>query len=131
MKNHMKEHIENTKTDMFQESVDGVKARLTDMCRSVEEEMSNKADEVWSTMNRDYTQVISGTQLPEGEQMPKWERLLRAELAKLIRERGEAMKKAEDRANDPHANYLAALQGEDNEDVPAENGEGSKDSDDD
>lgn len=125
MKRHMNDHIEDNKTDMFQQSVDGVKARLTDMCRAVEEEMANKADEVWSTMNRDYTQVISGTQLPEGEQMPKWERLLRAELAKLIRERGEAMKKAEDRANDPTANYLAALQGnEEDGDLPAEDGDG-------
>ncbi|CAG8951269.1 hypothetical protein HYFRA_00008018 [Hymenoscyphus fraxineus] len=118
MKRHMNDHIEQNKNTMFQQSVDGVKARLTAMCRSVENEMASKAEEVWSTMNRDYTQVISGTQLPDGEQMPKWERLLRAELVKIIRERGEFLKKAAIQASDEAAKaaataaYLAALEGD-------------------
>ncbi|KAF4636345.1 hypothetical protein G7Y89_g1736 [Cudoniella acicularis] len=38
-------------------------------------------------MNRDYTQVVSDTSLPEGEQMPKWERLLQGEVRKELQDR--------------------------------------------
>lgn len=86
MKGHMTSYIGTHRTQMFTQSVDGVKARLTTMCREVEEEMANKADEVWSAMNRDYTQVVSGTRLPEGQQMPKWERVLKANVARIITE---------------------------------------------
>ncbi|EHL03633.1 putative GTPase SLIP-GC [Glarea lozoyensis 74030] len=86
MKRHMGEHIEDTRSAMFRESVDAVQTRLVTMCKQVAEEMAAKTEEVWSIMNRDYTQVNSGTQLPEGEQMPKWERNLRAEIANMLRE---------------------------------------------
>ena len=54
--------------------------------------MANKADEVWSAMNRDYTQVVSGTQLPEGHKMPKWERQLRSEVSRIIEDQAKAIK---------------------------------------
>jgi ferritin-like metal-binding protein YciE len=86
MKRHMGDHVETTKSNMFTEAVDTVKTKLTHMACQVSEEMAAKAEEVWGSMNRDYTQVISGTQLPEDEQMPKWERNLRAGIANSLKD---------------------------------------------
>ncbi|TVY91113.1 Nuclear GTPase SLIP-GC [Lachnellula willkommii] len=95
MKAHMTSHVDDNRTAMFTQSTEEVKDRLITMCRSVEERMANKADEVWSAMNRDYTQVISGTQLPEGQRMPKWERQLRGEVTKIIEDRAKAIEEAD------------------------------------
>ncbi len=40
--------------------------------------------QVFVKMTRDYIQVISGTHLPNGEVMPKWERKMRSDVARLI-----------------------------------------------
>ncbi|KAG9237560.1 hypothetical protein BJ875DRAFT_142056 [Amylocarpus encephaloides] len=89
MKHHMNCHVDEHRMTMFQNSVDGVQAKLNTMCRAVHYEMGAKTDEVWSAMNRDYIQAITGTHTKESEQMPKWERLLRADIAKAVRERDE------------------------------------------
>jgi rubrerythrin len=95
MKTHMTSHVDSNRTAMFTKSTEEVKARLVLMCRAVEERMANKAEEVWEAMNRDYTQVISGRQLPAGQQEPKWERQLKAEIAKTIEDRSKAIEEAE------------------------------------
>lgn len=105
MKHHMTSHVDTQRTAMFHRSTQEVKGRLVTMCRSVEERMANKADEVWSAMNRDYTQVVSGKQLPQGQQMPKWERLLRGEIGQIIEDRAKAIEnekenEAKDEAKD-------------------------------
>jgi len=61
--------------------------------------MANKAEEVWEAMNRDYTQVISGRHLPEGQQVPKWERQLKVEIAQTIQDRSKAIEEAEKAAS--------------------------------
>jgi hypothetical protein len=57
--------------------------------------MASKADEVFTNMSRDYTEVISGTRV-EGQMMPKWERLMRAEIAKAIEDSEMADEELED-----------------------------------
>jgi len=60
---------------------------LVAMCNQVEQTMTSRTDEVFMLMQRDYMEVVSGTQLPEGQMMPKWERKMRADVAKVIEDR--------------------------------------------
>lgn len=98
MKNHMNAHVDNNRAEMFTKSTEEVKIRLVQMCRDVEERMANKAEELWLAMNRDYTQVVSGSKLPQGQQMPKWERQLRSEIGQIIEERARSIEAAEKEA---------------------------------
>lgn len=52
MKYAMQNHVENARTTMFRQSTNEVKGRLNSMIRDVEEQMSNKADEVFLKMRR-------------------------------------------------------------------------------
>lgn len=56
--------------------------------------MANKADEVFMSMQRDYMEVISGNKV-NGQQMPKWERALRAEIGKIIEDSEKASEAAD------------------------------------
>ncbi|QSZ34344.1 hypothetical protein DSL72_005935 [Monilinia vaccinii-corymbosi] len=93
IKEHMHNHIDQSRHTMFAESCDEVKTRLKNMCQKVEESMNNKIDEVFMLMRRDYLQVLNGAQV-SGEVMPKWERHMRSEIARTLEahERDEAEK---------------------------------------
>ncbi|KAI9745714.1 MAG: hypothetical protein M1818_001250 [Claussenomyces sp. TS43310] len=86
MKQYLNNHIDSAKQTMFHDSTLEVKRRLTQMCRSVEEAMSNKADEVFLMMRRDYVMAITGSNLPLGQQLPKWQRAVMAEVSQIIDE---------------------------------------------
>jgi hypothetical protein len=93
MKAHMTSHVDQHRRTMFHESTEEVKKHLKLMCGQVEEQMMNKADEVFVLMRRDYMTVITGQHVPQGYVMPKWERSMKSEIAKLIQEREEAAEK--------------------------------------
>ena len=57
--------------------------------------MANKTDEVYMNMSRDYLEVISGNKV-EGKMMQKWERQMRAEVAKIISDREAANLEADE-----------------------------------
>jgi hypothetical protein len=86
MKTYMASHVDEHRQTMFHESTEEVKKHLTHMCRQVEEQMSNKADEVFELMRRDYMTAITGAHMPEGRVTPKWERTLKADIAKVLSE---------------------------------------------
>jgi hypothetical protein len=97
MKDYMSTHVNDIRADMFSESCNEVKRLLVAMCNQVEQTMTSRTDEVFMQMQRDYMEVVSGTQLPEGQMMPKWERKMRADVAKVIEDReieAEVMTKA-------------------------------------
>jgi hypothetical protein len=83
----MEDHISDRKAEMFSESCDEVKTLLLSMCEHVEVAMTARTDDVFISMQRDYMEVISGTSLPRGEVMPRWERKMRAGVAQVIEER--------------------------------------------
>jgi hypothetical protein len=91
----MTSHVDQNRQTMFRESTEEVKKHLKQMCGQVEEQMMNKADEVFVLMRRDYMTVITGQHMPQGHVMPKWERSMKAEIAKLIQEREDAAEKEE------------------------------------
>jgi hypothetical protein len=86
MKQHMTQHVDEHRNIMFRESTNEVKGHLKKMCCKIEEEMSNKAEEVFTLMRRDYMTVITGAHVPEGKTLPKAERLARSEIARIAQE---------------------------------------------
>lgn len=92
MKTHMAAHINENKADMFTESCNEVRDRLVAMCRQVEDAMSTRADEIFVAMQRDYLEVVAGTQLPQGG-MPRWERKMRADVAQILQDREKTAEK--------------------------------------
>jgi hypothetical protein len=98
MKNYMATHVDTARSTMFQESCDEVRNRLVAMCKQVEQSMGLQTDEIFMKMQRDYMEVVSGTQLPQGQMMPKQERKMRSDVAQTIedfeKEAAEAAKVA-------------------------------------
>jgi len=84
MKSHMASHVDSSRSEMFRESCDEVRNRLLNMCKQVEQSMGLQTDEIFMKMQRDYTEVVSGTQLPQGQMMPKQERKMRSDVAEII-----------------------------------------------
>ena len=56
------------------------------MVRDVKAAMSDKTDEVFMSMSRDYMEVILGKK-STGQAMPKWERFMRAAVRQAIEDR--------------------------------------------
>ena len=80
----MASHVDQERHTMFRYATEAVKQRLTQMCRAVEEQMSNKADEVFLQMRRDYMTTIGGTHLSQGDLMPKAERTMRKDVLSIL-----------------------------------------------
>lgn len=85
----MRDHIDQNKKAMFENSTQSVKEYLKAMCRIIENEMADAADAAFIRIRRDYMQVVGGVRLPNGEVMPKAERVMRAEVCKLLQESEE------------------------------------------
>ncbi|KAI9881074.1 MAG: hypothetical protein M1830_008232 [Pleopsidium flavum] len=84
MKNAMTSIVDQKRITMFRQSTQDVRTRLTKMMTAMEETMKNKADEVFMMMHRDYLAVLGGPDLPKGELMPKWQRMMREEVMKIV-----------------------------------------------
>lgn len=91
----MATHVDTARSEMFKESCDEVRTRLVAMCKQVEQSMSLQTDEIFMKMQRDYMEVVSGTQLPEGQMMPKQERKMRSDVAQTIEDFEQAAAEAQ------------------------------------
>lgn len=80
MKAALNGHVEQQRHVMFQRSADEVRNLLQKMVRSLQEILDEKADEVFLAMRRDYRSVLGGGDLPQGEILPKAQRLMRKEI---------------------------------------------------
>ena len=80
----MENEISIQREDMYNKSTENVRKHLNAMLREIEEEMSNRADEVFITMRRDYRSVLGGEEVPQGEVMPKWAKDMRRDVMKVI-----------------------------------------------
>ncbi|KAL9583165.1 MAG: hypothetical protein Q9212_002870 [Teloschistes hypoglaucus] len=83
MKAIMTGHVDQHRHSMFRQSVDGVRQQLKKLTKDVEATMNDKTDEVFVAMQRDYRSVL-GAGAPEGQLLPKSERLLRKELLHIV-----------------------------------------------
>ena len=84
MKAHMSEHVEANQDSMFQASADEVRNLLKDLVSTVEETLADKTDEVFIQIKRDYRAVLGGGDVPQGEVIPRVQRLVRKDLRKTI-----------------------------------------------
>ena len=79
MKNHMTTFVHQHSSNMFPTATKTVETALMRMCRGLEEEMANKAEEIGRLMGTDYMRVLGGVQVAQ-DVMNKPERSLRAEV---------------------------------------------------
>lgn len=79
MKGHMTGHVEQERHAMFARATQTVEGHLNQMCRSLEEKMANKADEIFASMRADYMNVLGGVQISHGA-MTREERTMRSEV---------------------------------------------------
>ncbi|KAL8889342.1 MAG: hypothetical protein Q9215_003371 [Flavoplaca cf. flavocitrina] len=84
MKAHMSEHVEANQGSMFQASANEVRKQLKDMVSTVEETLADKTDEVFIQIKRDYRAVLGGGDVPQGEVIPRVQRLVRKDIRKTI-----------------------------------------------
>lgn len=80
----MSSHVEGQRDAMFKASADEVRNQLEDMVSSVEETLADKTDEVFMQIKRDYRAVLGGEDVPQGEVLPRVQRLVRKETKKTI-----------------------------------------------
>lgn len=76
MKAAMNNHVEYERHEMFQRSADEVRDRLLVMVEEVQKTMSDRADEVFVAICRDYRSVLI-SRAAQGEVLPKTQRLMR------------------------------------------------------
>ncbi|PBP27375.1 hypothetical protein BUE80_DR001561 [Diplocarpon rosae] len=98
MKSHMEDHIDSAKETMFSESCEEVQRLLLEMCRQVEQDMSDNTGSIFARIERDYLEAISGNKLPGGQTMPKFELNMRSKVAKIIADREMFILEAEAKA---------------------------------
>jgi hypothetical protein len=86
MKAQMSTYVDHYRHSMFNDATLTVKRHLDSMCRTLEDVMGGKADEIYIRMKADYMRVLGGVQ--QNQQafvLPKEERALRSEVMKILR----------------------------------------------
>ncbi|WYZ44801.1 hypothetical protein EsH8_VIII_000117 [Colletotrichum jinshuiense] len=90
MKNHMVDHVENTRHTMFRHSTDSVKEQLKELCKRVGEEMAVQVQDIYNLLARDYLAVLVGVDNTNKlSSLPRSERLLRAEMYPILQKTTE------------------------------------------
>jgi hypothetical protein len=84
MKDLMGEHVGRARHVMFGAATQTVTGHLNQMCKALEEKMSEKVDEIFLGMKRDYMQVLGGINTDQTATLPKDERTLRAEIRSML-----------------------------------------------
>ncbi|KAL1602564.1 hypothetical protein SLS60_005980 [Paraconiothyrium brasiliense] len=79
MKDQMKTFVEQNSPNMFPAATRAVEMSLLRMCNGLEQEMADKADEIFRMMRNDYMRVLGGVQVAR-DVMNTPERSLRAEV---------------------------------------------------
>lgn len=85
MKAHMNSHVAENRHTMFHESAEEVERQLSSLVKDVEDTLADKADEVFMQIKRDYRSVLGGGDAPpDGEVLPRVQRQVRKEVARII-----------------------------------------------
>ncbi|KAH7412113.1 hypothetical protein DE146DRAFT_709700 [Phaeosphaeria sp. MPI-PUGE-AT-0046c] len=88
MKEHMLRYVDAYRHSMFNDATLTVQRNLDSMCKTLEELMEEKADEIFIGMKRDYQRVLGGglhMHLDEAAVLPKAERDLRSEVMEALK----------------------------------------------
>ena len=85
MKAAMNSHVAHERHTMFQASANNVRNRLLDLVKHVDDLMSDKTNEVFIQMRRDYRSIVGGANVPQdGEMLSKDQRLARKAVMSVI-----------------------------------------------
>ena len=85
MKAAMTQHVDVQRHVMFQQSVDEVRSQLKTLLKDLEAKMNDKTDEIFVSIKRDYRAVLGGGEgVPQGQLLPRSERLSRKEILRII-----------------------------------------------
>ena len=84
MKAAMNGHVAHQRHTMFNESAENVKNMLSQLIKTVEDQMGEKTDEVFISMRRDYRAVFGDGEIREAEILPRPQRLCRKEIKGII-----------------------------------------------
>jgi hypothetical protein len=86
MKEQMSTYVDQYRHNMFNDATLTVKRHLDDMCRTLENVMDEKADEIYIKMKADYMRVLGGVkQNQQAPVLPKEERALRSDVMKILK----------------------------------------------
>lgn len=96
MKGHMFSEITANKDVMFRTATQIVQEKLSNMCKAVEEQMTDKTDAVFVSMQRDYVQVLGNNPNGAGQLLPKWQRSMRRSIEEVIVKSEQAFKEVID-----------------------------------
>lgn len=80
----MTHHVDRERYSMFRQSADEVRKQLIAMVQEIDEILNNKVDEIYVSTSRDYRSVLGGSDVPHGEMLPKWQRLMRKDVLAVI-----------------------------------------------
>ncbi|PVH98719.1 hypothetical protein DM02DRAFT_719195 [Periconia macrospinosa] len=64
MKGHMTMHVEKERSKMFTAASEAVEKALNEMCKTLEEKLSNNADEIFASVRAAYMHALSGAPAP-------------------------------------------------------------------
>lgn len=107
MKGHMFSEITANKDVMFRTATQIVQEKLSKMCKVVEEQMTDKTDAVFVSMQRDYIQVLGNNPNGAGQLLPKWERSMRRNIEEVIVKSEQAFKEVIDEGVGHQADAIA------------------------
>ncbi|KAK5950264.1 hypothetical protein OHC33_008733 [Knufia fluminis] len=83
MKTHMDQHVDTIKQTMFAASTDEIKRRITAMLKDAQDQLEAGLDEIFISMKRDYTQLVTGVR-SNAERLPRDQRIMRKEVLDLV-----------------------------------------------
>jgi hypothetical protein len=86
MKAMMTDHIDHIRGTMFRDSASRVKRALEDMMQSTKENMLAKKDEIFSSVERDYSSAILGSHLRVGSGLSWRQHTARSKVHEVIDE---------------------------------------------
>jgi hypothetical protein len=85
MKNHMVNHVDRVRHHMFKDAIFTVRAHLDKMCKELQKQMEDKADEIYASMRHDYVKALGGGQVSTTV-LSREDRAMRAQLKPLLLE---------------------------------------------
>lgn len=85
MKDAMVGYVDQHRHNMFNHATMTVKHHLDMMCRSLQELMETRSDEIYIRMKADYMRVLGGVEVRQGAVMSREERHMRSEIMEKLR----------------------------------------------
>lgn len=84
MKAHMNDHVETERYNMFQKTAEDIRSQLLQLINDQQNFLSDKIDEVFITVRRDYRTALGIDQSNQEQLIPETQRLIRQDVLTII-----------------------------------------------